>query len=338
MACLRNGYPIGMATIHERFDLAKWVSEFPLAAERKRIREWVDKCDRENPKAYPNEQSKLDHIKLMEPDGDIVVGPRELAFNEQLRAECGGLSGAVSTVPVDVLVWAEGEPSNRAATKIGGTPYRPRGAEWPRNQDGDPCEFLGQMCFADSRDILTTLNGKRLELPGDILLLFNTALGGLFDSDEEDPRSLQYEWQPLGLSDLMEPQSLPAPFSDSAISPCHAQLHRTVDLSSVPQDHPLRSFESGASLAVFKSGKIAGLPHYVQDAEPRPGVFLGAFGSINPVGPTFPLLNVPVNPSGEFNMNGNYCMFGDCGSLYLFLEQPHGKRGPSVLHWTVQCY
>src|SRR5262249_29999625 len=146
--------------------LQYWIAQFSLARLRDQARQFVlTRCDAK-PEDYPDETALERHIVLMQPHGEILIGPGSLAINEQLRAEAfadNHYRGA--RVATDVFVWQPGEPPNPATTKIGGIPYRSRSSPWPRDQAGKPVRFIAQLCFADSRDI----SG---DLPGDVLLIF----------------------------------------------------------------------------------------------------------------------------------------------------------------------
>jgi hypothetical protein len=77
----------------------------------------------EMPKEYPSGGHVARHIKLMEPGGEILVGPGSLAVNEQLRAETfAGSRYRGARIATDVFVWARGEAPNPAMSKIGGGP------------------------------------------------------------------------------------------------------------------------------------------------------------------------------------------------------------------------
>lgn len=325
-----------MRSVHRRFDLERWVGEFPLERRRREIRDWIDETERLHPGTYRDDADKERHAHNMEPGGDIVIGPASMAYVEQLRQEAGGASRLGTGLPTDIMVWAKGEPEHPAATKTGGVPFRPAGEPWPRGRDGGPSEFLGQICFADSRDILRDRRGRQVELPGDVLLIFAAGRDGLWDSDKEDPTCLQHEWWPLATPRLMTAAEVPE--GGSLLEPCYAELHRTLDYPDVPRDHPILKMGGGERLCVLEGGKIGGAPRFVQDTEPRPGSFIAAMGSINPAGPRFPLINVPVNLDGEFDMKGAFLMFGDCGSLYLFVSREGLLKKRTRLHWTVQGY
>jgi Domain of unknown function (DUF1963) len=122
--------------MHDRFDLEKWIAEFPL---RKR-------------KDFPC--------------GPTLTSPSHVAVVEQQkrRAIEKGLSLG-KPVPIDLCVWNWGESPTREVTKIGGLPFWPASRSWPVDKTHGPMTFIAQFWFADSTDI-------RSPLPGDALLIF----------------------------------------------------------------------------------------------------------------------------------------------------------------------
>jgi len=93
--------------IHDRFDLQSWIARFQLEDLRTQAREFVLKRRDEMPRDYPSEADVDRHIQLMEPRGEILVGPGSLAVNEQLRAEAfRGSHYRGARVATDVFVWA----------------------------------------------------------------------------------------------------------------------------------------------------------------------------------------------------------------------------------------
>jgi hypothetical protein len=286
-------------SVHDRLEIDRWVREFPLSRLREEARAYVLHRRQQLPQNYPDQRAVDDHIQLMEPKWEIVVGPGTVAVNEQLRAEY--LAGAPyrgRRVPVDVAVWAEGESPDRACTKIGGLPYRPADVPWPTDSRGQNMRFVAQLCFADSRDLVP-------RLPGDVLLVF-----GDDDALLAEPEGLVLEWWPLGIEAL--PSEVPA--CDEALAPLHAQLHRTEDWEQ----------------SVYEGTKIGGTPQFIQDDPSMAGAFIGAIGSISvPSDQRHPFVNVaePRDWSRE-----NDLMIGDMGSLYLFLQTDGSVQASS------QCY
>jgi hypothetical protein len=97
-------------------------------------------------------------------------------------------------IPVEVFVLSVGEPSNRAATKIGGLPFWPRGREWPTSLSGEPLPFLAQFNFCQSLDIIGNL-------PENLLLLFG---------HQDVPSSIVATWQSATCrSPLIERDDMP---------------------------------------------------------------------------------------------------------------------------------
>ena len=129
--------------------------------------------------------------------GEIITSPCDICNNEHLRWAAYDQFDWGPAVPVDIFIMADGEPNNRHATKIGGLPYRPARMEWPTSLDGTPMSFLAQIDFADSTDLVG-------ELPGDVLLVFTP------DTEGCCIETLHFEWQPLGLSDLISGTLFPS--------------------------------------------------------------------------------------------------------------------------------
>ncbi|MBX3359114.1 MAG: DUF1963 domain-containing protein [Phycisphaeraceae bacterium] len=308
-----------MPQIHERFDLPRWTREFNLAPLQDETRQWAAR--QTHPIDDPEPASFESNCPL------IIDGPRGLAAIETIRAGLNiGTLGPPT--PADVFVWALGEPAHPAATKIGGVPYRPAASPWP-SRAGRPMGLLAQFCFADSLDLALTPAGllrKPRPLPGDVLLIF--APGDyLVDWDDDEPDSLHFEWQPLGLQGLVRPEDVPPP--PVRLNPTHAQIHRTADYHHPPDNHPIYNLYDGKRIALLRGSKIGGVPAFGHTDPRLPGRHLCTLGSLNPHGETFPLLNVPNSPDDN-TLDKSLLMLADMGMLYLFIDK-NGK-----LHWIVQ--
>jgi hypothetical protein len=192
-------------------------------------------------------------------------------------------------VPADIFVMQPWPPPDRSMTNINGLPYRPASLGWPREyypdivlrseaewlEEVDPdnevtleekmetlsdvapaLNFLGQFNFADSCDLV----GK---LPGEVLLLFG---------DPSMAEVQYYEWQPLGLSNLMTAEQVPVPHYKGAFepAPCYGQILRTYDYPDArSQDR------DDYNIFCWNATRIGGKPHYAQGAgEDLPGRFL----------------------------------------------------------------
>ena len=300
-------------SIHDRFDLASWIREFPLDRLRSEAEAFVAQRQRAFPDRYPSAASVDDHIRLMYPRGEIAVGPKSVAVNEQLRAEAGGArADAGASAATDVVVWSRGEAADRAITKIGGRPYRSATSPWPIGPDGFELRFVGQLCFADSSDLVPGL-------PADVLLIF-----GDDDALIAEPDRLVFEWVRLGIEDLVDQ----LPQREDRLTPFHGVLHRTHDWPDA--EELFAAYRRGDILAVWEGTKLGGVPHYIQGDENPVGRFIGALGSIAvPEDDRYPFVNVP-EPRGR--SGDNDLMIGDMGSLYLFLFPDGRVRG------VPQCY
>ena len=172
-----------MKTVHAKVDLVRWTKLFPLDKLRQEARDFVTARQIENPANYKSPAAIEDHIKLMSPSGKRITSPFSIAIVEQLRAE-GLANKKYKTVQTDVMVFAKGEPEKREMTKVGGLPYWPVTKPWPTTTDGSPMTFVGQFCFADSRDLVG-------DLPGEVLLVF-------IDGKRMFEDSVRFEWMSLG--------------------------------------------------------------------------------------------------------------------------------------------
>lgn len=286
-------------SVHHRLELDRWTSEFPLARLRAEARDYVLQRRQELPQAYADENAIDAHIRLMEPDWRIVVGPATVAINEQLKAEwLDGGEVPQGRVPTDLFVWAKGEAPDRSLTKIGGLPYRPADVPWPTGDTGEPLRFIVQLNFLDSRDLVPPL-------PGDVLLVF-----GHEDALVVHPERLVFEWWSTPLRSLVTE----GPAVDDELAPYYAVLHRTDDWDD----------------AIYEGTKIGGLPSFIQEEPDVRGAFIGTIGSISvAVNARYPFINHP-EPRGWSREND--LMIGDMGSLYLFIDDT------GIIQANSQCY
>jgi hypothetical protein len=300
-----------MERIHDEFDHERWRDVFALSSLREEARRFVAERRVKLPGEYRNEADFEGHVRLMGPKSSQVVGPDAAAVNLLLRDE-RGLRGELrgKQVPADVFVYGVGEPRHPAATKYGGRAYRRRDAPWPTNRLGRPLRFVGQLCFADSRDVV----GKT---PGDVLCLFH-------DGDERFNEGFRCEWNSIGPeSAAVDPPAEGAwPFSTDRY---YAERLRTYDL-------PRSYFQAeDAYTAIWEGTKVGGVPVPIQDGDSA-GRFLGSFGSISyAAGAKWRFLN----REAPFEEGDSPFMFGDMGSVHLF-QTRRWFRERTVA--TMQCY
>lgn len=253
-------------------------------------------------------------------------GPGRICQREQLWRLAATRGDLGNTVPVDRFVLAYGEPGRPDVTKMGGTPYRPDGLEWPRSREtGHNYGFVAQFRIAESKGIVP-------RLPGDILLCFFERTP--FSRYGEFGEPPVFEWYPLGLTDLVAPESVPE--VNFELPPaCYGLRYRTVNyvdpkaiefmkevipdylydlLTCDETDRVLRQFATGGGL------QIGGIPNWewpeeVQELDVEPGPFVAAIPSLRGdcEGP-YPWVNQQSEVwHGAFDLG-----FG--GSVYLFLD------------------
>jgi hypothetical protein len=270
----------------------------------------------------------------LRPHGQIVTSPWHLTVAELLRREALG-SEAAGGVPVDVFVFAAGEPPAPHLTKIGGVPFRSRRKPWPTTADGRPLAFVGQLAFVDSRDILAGL-------PGDVLLVFvdaeNRAAADSYvcewvSLDEGDVLSkselpeIHYTWRP-GV--MAQKRGLLPERRRFELFVCHGHIHRTVDM---PDDEArFAAYPNPYRISVLEATKIGGVPRGIQGAPSVAGRFVASIASVQPIADVaYPWVNEadPLTPKAR-NAIPTWSV-GDMGSVYLFED---GGR----LRWDVHSY
>jgi hypothetical protein len=291
-----------MTPIHDDFDADAWREIFSLRRLREDARRRVAERKARLPHAYSGFSSFEDHVKLLEPRPEMVVGPEQATVNLLLREErLPRASTLGEKAPTDVFVYAVGEPRHPAATKYGGRAYVRRGAAWPSNADGRPLTFVGQLCFADSRDLARDLMYDGISMFVD---------GG-------DPAFDAHHYAFYSIGDDMEAVDPPA---EARLAPSAESYHgrrlRTFDLPDLV-DSDLEERDGGVG-AVWHGTKIGGVAPLIQPHMPNPGRFIGAFGSIK-IDPGMPWRFVGrEEPYREY---GTPFMFGDMGSVFVYVKR-----------------
>jgi hypothetical protein len=263
--------------------------------------------------------------------GQVIASPCDICNNEHLRWAAYDQFAWGPAVPVDIFIMAEGEPENRHATKIGGLPYRQAGMDWPTSLDGTPMSFLAQIDFTDSTDLVG-------ELPGDVLLVFTP------DTESCDIETVHFEWQPLGLSDLISGNALPEQVF--CHDPCYGHLCRTVSYPEARRNPELaatkypmcggREIWSSHHLLQYQATQIGQAPFFIQHGDrDLPGQLLCAISSVQPdQHERYPWVNrpEPLMPKDQWRYDNKYLMMGDVGCIYISID------GVGNLHHTMSCY
>lgn len=255
-------------------------------------------------------------------EGMPITSPCHVCNNEQLRREMQDQFIWGPSVPVDIFVMAEGEPADRYVTKVGGLPYRPAGAAWPKSRDDKPMFFVAQLNFSDSKDITG-------DLPGDVLLVF---VNESFDY-------VIFEWRQLGIDDLVLAEEIPTP--TEYLDPCYGHIFRTV---SYPQatckasEYPLcrgKDVWSHYWLPQYQAMQIGSAPYFIQEDIQLPGKLLCTISSIGPDRhQRFPWINhpEPLLPEDEWSIDSNHLMIGDTGCVYISIDDNN------QLHWQASSF
>jgi hypothetical protein len=281
--------------------------------------------------------------------GMFVASPSQICNNEQLRRAAHDQYDWGPAVPVDVFIMADGEPPDRHVTKVGGLPYRPAALDWPRGDDGSPLTFLAQFDFTDSFDIV----GR---LPGDVLLVFTP------DNNDEGPiESLQFEWQALGMTDLIAAGHVPV--QPWRFKPCYGHRFRTVSFPDAIRKPELaesryptcRGLEiwSDYHLLQYQAMQIGKAPFFIQRGdEDLPGDMLCTINTICVDGDSpYPFVNRPeplprlevITESWGFTWTrrpepsppdepSDYLATGDAGCIYVSIDDT-GR-----FHSNMSCY
>ncbi len=236
-------------------------------------------------------------------------------------------------VPIDVFVWSSGEPPRAYLTKIGGRPYRPAGRSWPCDRSGEPLWFVGQFCFADSRDLVGST-------PGDILLIFT-------EKEDYGFRNLQFEWHDIDTDKGDSQEHLPP--SHSPFDNLHGHILRTY---TYPRGRPIEAcsgqwpliqtdvcyYHSLHRMLRIEGTQIGSAPFWIQTEDMLPGRVIATLSSpcpdphsaypwINHPDPLFPANEWPRLEHDKWRL-----MIGDRGGIYISVDTA------GELHYDIQYY
>lgn len=309
--------------IHPTVDIQRWMQRYPLEAHFASLERRIDEILMKEPGRFASRGEAEAKLGFWWYAPNDIFSPRNLALTEQMRGRGGEMPWSEG-VPVDVLLPALGEPPRREVSKIGGLPYRPKGS-WPVDAEGNALSFIGQLCFADSMDILAA-RGIR-GLPGDVLLVFQESDD--FIGEEDCGAPLRFEWYRVGMTadELVAPEHIPP--QSVSFTPTYFERYRSVDFEEAPSA-AVGLDALGQFVARYHASKIGGLPPRQQEEQDDLGTFLGCLHSINPYEDEYPFPNLRSPPWKGYAHDRGFFMLGDVGTLYLFWD---GNR----VRWTMQC-
>ena len=249
------------------------------------------------------------------PSGTVITSPIDLWEVEEARDDVGR-DPMGPAVPVHLFLWSALPPARPYLTKLGGVPWRPAARPWPRSQRGEPCTFLAQFCFTDSRALV------RPGLPGDVLLVF------FADWNSWHGETVHLEWSDLEIAEPLAAaevprQELTVPQLSGVIYATHdsPEGHRRADQAL---DAHARSF----LVAETQATKIGRTSFFAQDDPRRDGEeLLCTLSSVRAHGgPRWPLLDLerPRGDPAPEDRNGwsaEKIAFGDGGALYFLIDE-----------------
>lgn len=247
---------------HPVLDIAHWMDAFPLGDDRS--------------------------------EGGYVSCASCVARTEHARRFAQTKGDLGPSVPVDVFVWSDGRHWDKPwLTKIGGRPWRERGKPWPKDGQGNPLTFLGQVCFVDSLDILPC------KLPGEVALIFGTNDRG-WVSVADDGSAI--EWTSLTLKDR-DTHGFDVPRHGALPFEYHGVIHRTVqytDLDTYGKAFNAAGWKKGGhgtgAIQATSIGAYANLPQgWPFDDEDRKSLIC-TLSSFSLEG-LWPLVDLPRAPS-----------------------------------------
>jgi hypothetical protein len=324
--------------VHERLDVDRWKSLFPVGRMREEVRRSVREHYAREPHLFEGETDVEWLILGRQPSGGGGCSPADVAVHEQLVDEAllgvGKWQEMPERTPTDVFAFALGEPNRREATKYGGLPYRPKGEARPTNGSDEPMTFVGQVCFADSHDLEPVPR-----LPGDVLLVFGDTemIRGKGDEQfmrwiESDPAALYFEWRRVG--DVVEPTADgEVPETDWKIEPCHGVIHRAHDYPEHRYRDQFDIDRPHRSARIIGGTKIGGIPRWLQDEEPLSGVHLCTLGPLWPrFGYPYPFVNVEEMATSDSPYLDRLMTWGNWETVYVFVD--NDGRPSWVLQYT----
>jgi len=174
-----------------------------------------------------------------------IDSPKQLALIEQLHAS---MTPGTHSAQTDAFVWKSGYHGSRTPlTKIGGKPWMHPYTPWPSDPDGRPLQFIAQINFTDSKDLIP------FDLPGDILLLFARWFDGYIDWDTE---AMHIEWSNNDAIDTDTRREAP---HGSTLAFCHeGVIHRTTQSWHTEDDPAFRMSEQSMQATLI--GTHADIP------------------------------------------------------------------------------
>lgn len=248
------------------------------------------------------------------PKGRIVTSPIDLWELEEARDDLGR-QNLGSGVPVHLVLWSVLPPRRPYLTRIGGVPWRPADRPWPKNRRGDPCTFVAQFCFADSRHLVSP------RIKDDVLLVF------FEDWDSWSGENVRLEWSPLAIAQPFLEQDVPS--QELPVPRYSGVLYDTCDYPNA--EEPRNVFMVARSQAT-KIGRTSFFPQHHPTR--RGEELLCTLSSVYPVSSNWPakrlterwpLLDLehfqtPNPPDDIDGFSSEMLMLGDAGTQHYWIN------------------
>lgn len=252
--------------------------------------------------------------------GDVVDRPASLGsmLGERQRFMSEGVEFLEPKL-CDLAVYGFGQPEHPRATHIGGAVWMPMNTKWPKDRNGDPALFLGQVYFGDSGDVL---NHK---LPGVALQIFST-LGPEGWGEYWDNEDRLLIWR--SKSELLRGDWMRHPKGCSPSAPLTCFMYRTCDFQRVVSKNP-EIKDMALCVSELDGTKIGGIAHWIQSTHEDYGVgdtFVCSLGSMFYIsdGTKDVFVNEPDLEIAKLREAGGEPCWGDMGLINV-MRRPNGR-------------
>lgn len=261
---------------------------------------------------------------------NTVISPMDIVQRERLLKQILPDLDIGNPVQVDSLIFAYGEPEERHVTKIGGLPYWSKEKPWPIDSNGVKMEFMAQINFCNSLDIIP-------KIPSTLLSVF-------ISGDGDSINEYKFEWQTVNpATELIDQSYLPEIEYPLVVSPVFGVNCRVYESDNAK---PLNTIihDDWKDITHIRGSKIGGKPRYFYEdsTSEMPGEYLCSLHSLrHPTNIPWTFINIeePLTPEmiGGVGLHGGFgchdsIMFGDQGTLFIFVE-PDG-----TCHAELQCW
>jgi len=304
--------------LHPKVDFHHWAKIFPIETFQ----------DTSGHRQYSSTK-KGSPLDLWKPSGAIITSPVHLCEIELVRKQYAQSKDLGRSVPVDIFLWSIDPPQQPYLTKLGGTPHRESTKPWP-NANGKPFTFVAQICFADSRDIVSQ------KIPDDVMLIFFKDADSLYEYD-----SVHIEWSSVDLTSPLSADQCPTP--SFVVPQLSGHIYRTNEYPESRDVFEQAGHDQSYLFPTTQSTKIGRETFFTQNDPRGPDdELLCALNSVHPSKypprdkwPFIGLETLPDDwnkPDEHYEWGKYRMMFADVGCMYFLID----KNGN--VSWTWDSY